>query len=82
VVEPLGWQYPALIQALHFQDGVDIITRLTRMNHWVIYEKFKILTDVWIQAHYIRVLNGLTLAYIVLEAYGLGSNTYNATRVF
>jgi hypothetical protein len=43
------------------------------MNHWVPYGKFKVVTDVRIQAHYITVLNALTRTYLVVEAHGLGS---------
>jgi hypothetical protein len=73
VVEPFGWQYPALDQALHFQHGVYIIIRLTRMHLWVTYGKFNVLANVRIQAHYITVLNGLTLTYLAVVAHGLVS---------
>jgi hypothetical protein len=64
---------PSLDQAIHFQHGVYIITRLTRMDHWVTYGKLKVLTNIRIQANYITVLNGLTITYLVLEAHGVGS---------
>jgi hypothetical protein len=73
VVEPFGWQYLALDQGLHFLHGVYITARLTRMHHWVTYGKFKVHTDVRIQVHYIIVLDGLTLTYLVVEPHGLGS---------
>jgi hypothetical protein len=46
VIDPFGWQYLALDKAFHFQYGVYIITRLTRMHHWVTYGEFKVLADV------------------------------------
>jgi hypothetical protein len=73
LIEPFGWQYLALGKALHFQHGIYIFARLTRMHHWVTYGEFKVLTDVRIQAHYITVLNGLTLTYLVVETHRLGS---------
>jgi hypothetical protein len=82
VVDPFRWQYPALDKALHFQHGVYIITRLTRLHHWATNVEFKVLTDVRIQAHNISVLNGLTLTYLVVEAHGLDSIPYRASRVF
>jgi hypothetical protein len=75
VVEPFGWQYPALDQALHFTHGAYIFTCLTHMHDWVAYGKFKVLTDVRILTRYITVPKGLTLTYLVVEAHGLGSKT-------
>jgi hypothetical protein len=46
VIEPFGLQYLALYKALHFQHGVYIFARLTRMHHWVTYGEFKVLADV------------------------------------
>jgi hypothetical protein len=73
VLESFRWPYLALNKALRFQHGVDIFTLLARMHNSVAYWKFKVLTYVGIQAHYITVLNGLTLTYLLVEVQSHGS---------